>query len=127
MALLQMRLNGNRGLFNIAEIGFTAFIERGGNANQNRVGLLELGKISGGAEVAAVHELLNLGLGNVLDIGLSRIEHGNFRGVSVKASDSVPGFSKANRQRKSYVTASDNSNFKLRTFEEFWFPFDRHL
>ncbi len=111
MTLLQMRLNGDGGLFDVAEIGLATLIERSGNTDENGVCFLELGKIGGGAEVAAVDELLDLGLLNVFDVRFAGVEHGNFGGIGIKTGDFVAGFGKAKSQRKSDVTASDNSNF----------------
>ena len=72
-------------------------------------------------------ELLNFVLLNVFDVGLAGVQHGDFCGVGVKASDFVACFSKAKRERKTNVTTSDNSDFQLRAFEKLWFPVGRHL
>jgi hypothetical protein len=61
--------------------------------------------------VAAVDELLNLVLANMLDVRLAGIEHGNFAGVGVKTRDFVTGFREAQGEGKSYITAADDSNF----------------
>jgi len=61
--------------------------------------------------VAAVDELLNLVLRDVFDVRLAGIEHGNLAGIGIETGHLMPGFSKAQGQRKSYITASDNSNF----------------
>jgi len=106
-----VRLNGERGLLDVAEVRLAAFIERSGNTNENGVSFLEFGKIGGGAEMTAVDELLDFGLLDMLNVGLAGIQHGDFRGIGVKAGDLVASFGKTERQGKSYVTASDNSNF----------------
>ena len=61
--------------------------------------------------MAAIDELLYFSLLNVLDIGFSGIEHGYFAGIGVKTDDPVASFSKAQRQGKAHVTASNNCNF----------------
>ena len=61
--------------------------------------------------MAAVDELLDFGLLDMLNVGLAGIQHGDFRGIGVKAGDLVARFGKTERQGQTYVTASDNSNF----------------
>ena len=52
LTLLQMGLDGNCGLFDVAEIGFAAFVQRRGHADQDSVRFFEAREISGGAESA---------------------------------------------------------------------------
>ena len=111
LAALQIGLNRDGGLFDVAEVRFAAFVERSRNTNEDGVGFLELGKIGGGAEVAAVDELLNFGLLDVLDVGFAGVEHGNFGGIGVKAGDFVAGFCEAQRQGQAHVTATDDRHF----------------
>ena len=106
-----MRLDGDGCLLDVAKIGFATLIERSGNTNQDGVGFLELGKIGGGSEVAAVDELLNLGLLYVFDVRFAGVEHGNLGGIGIETGDFVAGFGKTQSQGESHVTASDNSNF----------------
>ena len=73
LSFLQVWVNGESCLLDVTQIGFAALIKGRGNANQDGVALFELGKIRGGAEVAADDELLNLILGNVLDVGAAGI------------------------------------------------------
>src|SRR6202007_1102791 len=83
------------------------------------VRLGESRKVIGGVEVAAVHVLLNLVLLNVVDIGFPGIQHLDFLGIGVKTGYFVPGFRESERQGKPDVTASDDCDPELCTFEEF--------
>ena len=71
-----------------------------GTADENRVDFFELGKIGSGAEMAAVDELLNFDLRNVIDVGFPVVKHGNLGRIGVKAGDFVAGFYEAQRQRR---------------------------
>ena len=73
-----MRVDGLAGVLDVAQVGLAAFIERSRDADDDGVDVLNFGEIGGGAEVLAVDVLLNLGLLDVLDVGLAGIEHRNF-------------------------------------------------
>ncbi len=75
----------------------------------------------------AVDVLLNLGLLDVLDVGLARIEHRNFFGIGIESSDFVAGFGKAEAEGKADISAANDADFKLGAFEEFGFTVDCHL
>src|SRR5579885_244306 len=119
LAALQMRLNRDGGLFDETQVGIAAFVEGRGNADDDSVGFLQFGEIRGGLEMAAVDELLNLILRNVLDIGFARIELGDLGGIGIETGHFVPGFRKAQSQGKSHVATADDGDFELRTFEKF--------
>ena len=72
LALLQVRLDGQGGIFDVAQIGLATLIERSGHADDDGVGVLETRKVGGGAEMLAVDELLDFGLRDVLDVRLAR-------------------------------------------------------
>src|SRR6266851_5790129 len=91
---LQVGINGNGGLFDVAQIGLAALIERRGHADDDGVDVLQFSEIRGRAEMLAVDELLDLILGNMLDIGFARIEHVHFGGVSVKSRYFMSRFGK---------------------------------
>ena len=114
-----MRLDGFRGVFNVAQIGLAIFIERRGDANDDGVRFRELGEIGDGIEVAAVHELLDFCLRDVFDVGFAGVQHANFFGIGVKSSDLVTGFSKAKSERKADVATANDGDFELAAFEKF--------
>ena len=87
-------MNGERGLLDVAQVRFTTFIERSWHADDNGVAFLELLEIGGGAEMFAIHELLNFGLLNVLNVGFAGIEHGDFFGIGIKTCNFVTRFRK---------------------------------
>ena len=62
LTFLQVRLDGDGGLLDVAQIGLAAFIQRSGNADDDAVALAQLFEIGGGAEMLAVDELLNFDL-----------------------------------------------------------------
>jgi hypothetical protein len=95
LALLQIRLDGDGSLLDETEIRLAAFVERSRDANEDGVNVLEALEIGGGIKVAAVHELLNFVLANVLDVGFARIEHGDFSGIGVKTGDLLACFREA--------------------------------
>src|SRR5260370_14984150 len=103
-----MRLDRDGCLLDVAKIGLATLIERSGNTNQDGVGFLELGKIRCGAEVAAVDELLNLILLNVLYVRLAGVEHRDFGGIGIETSDPVAGFCQKQRPWESHLTPSGN-------------------
>ena len=74
----------------------------------------------------ADHELLDLVLGNVFDIGLSGIEHRHFVRINIKSRDLVPRFGEPQRQWQSDVPAANNSYLELGAFEKLGFPVDWH-
>ncbi len=121
-----MRINGNGGLLHVAQIRFAALIERRGNTNEDGVGFPHLREIVACAEVPAVDELLDLVLRNVLDVGLTGIEHRHFVGIGIKSCDSVPRFGEAQRQGQADVAAANDSHFELGAFEKLGFPVDGH-
>ncbi len=121
-----MGINRNGGLFDVAQIRFTALIERRGNADEDGVGFFQFLEIVGRAEMPAVDELLDLVLRNVLDVGLSGIEHRHFVRINIKPRDFVPRFGEAQCQGQADVAAANNSHFELGAFKEFGFPVDWH-
>ena len=98
-------------MFDVTEIGFATFVERRRHADNDGVNILKALEIGSGVEMAAVDELLNFILTDVLDIGLARIEHGDFGRVGIKTGDFMAGFGKAQGQGQTHVTAADDSNF----------------
>ena len=66
-----------------------------------------------------LHELLNLVLRDVLDVGLAAIQLLDFSGVGVKTGNAVASFGKPQSQRESYIAAPNNSDAELRAFEIF--------
>ena len=121
-----MGINGNGGLFDVAQIGLAALIERRGHADDDGVDVLQSSEIRGRAEMLAVDELLDLILGNMLDIGFACIEHVHFGGVSVKSRNFMSRFGKSQRQRQAHIPAADDSDFELIAFEEFGFSVNWH-
>ena len=71
-------------------------------------------------------KLLDLVLGDVLDVRAAGIEHVDFVRVGVESGDFVAGFGKAQSQRQANVAAADDSYFELGAFEELGFSFDGH-
>src|SRR4029077_5947588 len=72
------------------------------------------------------HELLNLVLRNMLDVGLAGIEHLDLLGVGIKSGDFVAGFGEPQAQGQADVSTADDGNLQLAAFEEFGFPVDWH-
>ena len=126
LALLQVGLNGQSSLLDVAQVGFAALIERRGHADDDGIAFFQFFEIGGGAKMLAVHKLLNLGLLNVLDVGLAGIEHGHFFGIGVKTRNFVAGFGEAQGQRQSHISAANDAYFELGAFEKFGFPVDGH-
>jgi hypothetical protein len=73
-----------------------------------------------------LHELLNLVLRNVLDVGLPAVQLFDFYRVGVKPGHAMPGFGKPQPQRQSHVSASNNSDAELRALEKFRSAIGRH-
>ena len=113
LALLQMRVDGDGGVFDVAQVGFASFVERGGDADDDGVDFLQLCEISGSAEVLAVDELLDFGLWDVLDIRLARVEHRHLFRVGVKSGDLVARFGEAQSEGEADVSAANDADFKL--------------
>ncbi len=127
LALLQIGLNGEGGLLDVAQVRFTTFIEGSWDADDNGVAFFQLLEIGGGAEMFAIHKLLNLGLLDVLDVRFAGVEHGEtFLEIGIETRNSVPGFRKAQRQRQSHIAAANDAYFKLGAFKKFGFPVDWH-
>jgi hypothetical protein len=114
-----MRLDGFRGVFNVAQVGFAIFVQRRGDADDDGVRFREPGEIRDGVEMAAVHELLDFRLRDVLDVGPASIQHANFFWIGVKTSDLVTGFGEAEGEGEADVTTSNDGDFQLAAFEEF--------
>ncbi len=74
----------------------------------------------------AVDELLDFGLGNVLDVGLAGVEHRDFLGIGVKSGDFVAGFGEAQTQGEADVSAANDGYFELGAFEKLGFSIDWH-
>lgn len=76
--------------------------------------------------MAADDELLNLFLGNVLDVRAAGVQHLNLDGISIKTGDLVARFGKAQSQRQADVAAANDSYSELGAFEKFRSTFDGH-
>src|SRR5580700_10266729 len=118
LAADEIRLNGFSGVFDVTQVGLAIFVQWRGDANDDGVSFRELGEIGDGVEVAAVHELLDFRLGDVLDVGPAGVQHANFFGIGVESSDLVAGFSEAEGEREADVATSNNGDFQLAAFEE---------
>jgi hypothetical protein len=57
----------------------------------------------------------------VLDVGLAGIEHRNFFGIGIESGDFVAGFGETEAERKADISAADDADFQLGTFEKFGF------
>src|SRR5262249_10926346 len=126
LSLLQMRRDRFGSLLHVGKVWLAALIERRRNANQDCIDFLELCEIRSRGEMLAVHVLLNFCLWDVLDVRAARIQHGNFRWVRVESCDLVSRFRKAQRQRQSDVSATDDANLELGTFKKFWLSINWH-
>jgi hypothetical protein len=60
--------------------------------------------------------------GDVLDIGLSGVELVNFAFVEVEPRHALADIGKPECERKSYVSAADNSDFDALPSKKFRFP-----
>src|SRR5262249_27081831 len=127
LAALKMRLNHDGGLLDVAEIRLAALIERSRDADDDGVYFFQLRGVAGRGKVAAVDELLNFRLRDVLDVRLSGVEGVDFLLIGVKAGDFVSGFGETQRQRQAHVAASDDSYFELGAFEKLWLSVGRHV
>ena len=76
-------------------------------------------KIRRRAKMFRLHELLNLVLRNVLNVGLAAVQLLDFRRVRVKAGDAVSGFGEAQPERQSHISTTNNSDAKLRALKIF--------
>src|SRR5579872_1889775 len=127
LTLLEVRVDREAGVLDVAQVGFAAFVERRRDADDDGVDIFELGEIGGGAEVLAVDVLLNLGLLNVLDVGLARIEHRDLFGIGIESCHFVTGFGETEAEGKADISAADDAYFELATFEKFGFTVAWHL
>ena len=84
-----MRQNRAGRLLDIGKIRLAPLVERGRHANDDGVYISELREFRGGAEMPAVHKLLDLRLWDVLDVRLARIQLGHLPGIRVKTGDFV--------------------------------------
>ncbi len=100
LTLLQVRVDGEAGVFDVAQIGFAPLVERRRNADDDGVDVLEFREVGRSAEMLAVDVLLNLGLLDVLDVRFAGVEQGNFGGIGIETGDFVAGFGKAKSQGK---------------------------
>src|SRR3984957_11536681 len=85
LAPLQMGVDGNSGLFHVAEVWFAPLIQRCRHTDNDGVCFFDAREIRGRAKVSRVHELLDLRLRNVLDVGFAGIEHRHFFRSGVKS------------------------------------------
>jgi hypothetical protein len=62
----------------------------------------------------------------VLDVRFSGIQHRDFLGIGVEAGDLVSSFRETQRQRQTYVTATDDAYLELSTLKKLWLSIDGH-
>ncbi len=73
-----------------------------------------------------IDELLDLGLRDVLDVGLAGVQHGHLFWIGVESGDFVARFGEAQAQREADVSAANDGDFELGAFEKFGFTIDCH-
>src|SRR5262249_15927897 len=83
------------------------------------VRLFQLGKIGDRVEMAAVDELLDLRLRDVFDVGFPGVQHPYLFGVGVESRDLMASLGKTQRQGKSDIATSHDTDFKVRALEKF--------
>src|SRR5262249_8848527 len=76
--------------------------------------------------MTGIHVLLNLCLGDMLDVGATRIKHSHFGGIRVEASDSVSCFRESQRERQADISTTDDANLELRTLKKLRLPVNWH-
>ena len=119
---LEVRGDGARRIFNVGEIRFATFVKRRGNANEDGVHVANTRKFSGGRKMMCGNMFGNALRGNVLDIGLTTIELGDFIGIEIETEDRVAGVSEAQSQRQTNVAAADNADLQRFAGEKFRVP-----
>ena len=122
LAALEIRRDGQRCLFDVAEVGFAALVKRSGNADQNRVHVAQAGEVGSGVEMFRVHVGFDFFRGNVLDVGLAGVQLIDLGFIEVEARDALADVCKPECERKSHVAAADDANFDALPSKKFRFP-----
>src|SRR5579864_7556129 len=107
-----MWCNRFRGACDIAKVRLVIFIQRSGNANNNRVHLLELSIIGGGRETL-IFGLLNFLSGNAKNVRPAGVEGRDLPLIDIETSDREVSLAVKQGQRKPYVAEPDNRDFGL--------------
>ena len=107
------------GLFHVGQVRLAPFVERGGDADEDRVHVGQAREIGGGGESGGVVPAANLVGGDVANVGLAGVELFDFRGVGVEAGDAVADFGEAESERQADVAAADDPDAKLLVREMF--------
>ena len=122
LAALEVGSDGQRRFFHIAEVRFATLVERSRNADQNGVHIAQTGEIGRGIEMFWVHVSFDLFRGDMLDVGLSGIQLIDLGLIEVESGDALANVGKPESERKSHVTAADNSDLDSLTRKKLRFP-----
>ncbi len=102
--------DGARGVLDVAQVGFAALVEGRGDADEDRVHFAKAGEIGCGVEMLGIDVSFDFFGGNVLDVGLAGVQLFNFGLIEVESRDALADVGKPERERKSHVTAADDSD-----------------
>ena len=98
-----------RGIGDEAEVGFMVWIERGGNANDDGVHLLDLRVVGGGGKALRLGRL-NFFRADAVDVGFALRQSIDLALVDIEAGDGKFLFGKQQGQRQSHITQADDSD-----------------
>ena len=103
---LQVRGDRRGGVAQVGEVGLAGARERRRDAEDDRLAVLQVGVVAGGARRSAGRR--QLGVVDVLDVAAARGQVGELGGVGVEADDLVPGLGEGEGERKSDVAEADD-------------------
>ena len=116
LALFDVGSDGFDGFADVAEVGLVVVVERGGNADDDRVHLGNIGVVSGGAE-AGFLRLLDLLREDADNVGAAAVERLNLGRLDIEASDAKAFIAKEQGEGKADVAHADDANAGFAGFE----------
>ena len=98
------------GIDDVAHVGIFGLAQRRGDADIDGVHRCGSGEISGGFQLAGLHQWSEHRSGDVLNIGLAAIERGNLFRINIDPRDRETGGGELNGQGQAYVAQANNAH-----------------
>ncbi len=103
VAAVQARVNAFSSAYDERQVGRAHGVERGRDADEDRVACAQRVVVGGGGEVAGFHDVRNYLAWHVGDVASSSVEQRDLARVYVYAVDAPAGLGKCNGQGQPYI------------------------
>ena len=113
VALAEVACDSSGGRADSAKVGLAVLGQWRWHADQNRVGVSQLGLVGRAGQLAFVDEASEIARVDVFDVRIARIEARHLARVWVEAHHGAPRFCETNCERKTDVAGSDNCDITL--------------